>query len=704
MIAIKNDGRRVPLDLTQIRKQTIPATEGLENVSYEELEQDLDIMMRDEIETKEIASSLINIARNKIDLDCPDWTYVAGRLELYQLYHSIKRVHNVKGKGDVYEKVTLKDHLKYAVSNDLYSDFVSKYTKKEIKKLGKLIDAKYDKLMNTMAVDTYIKRYAATNNDVIFELPQHMFMSVAMYLAQNEEDKVYWATKFFDITRKFEAVMATPTNSNGRLKGGSTISCLLGHVPDSIEGIYEALKEVAKGSQIGSGWGIDYTNVRSKGSWIDGVKGIAGGKIPFVKNYNDTAVAVDQRGVRPGAFAIYVSVWDIDIFDFLDGKKANGDDRSKFVDIFTAVNMDNVFIERDKSGGTYTLFDPYDVKDLLKLHGAAFKKRYEEYEADFLANPENYNDFTEVIQAKDLMRKITISYNTEGQPFIHYIDNTNANHKYEKEFGMIRILNLCTEIAQPTDEKHTAVCNLGSLNLARVNTEAEIIRVTRILHRALDNSIDITLYPSEKSRLTQVERRSIGIGGLGEAEFLATNGIVFSSPEHNEVVGNIYRIIKETTDTMSKELAMEKGSCAIPGERNAYKMATAPNSTSGIFASTTNSHEATFDKIWTEENGQSSIVITAPNITADSYQFYVGAYDVDPFAALVSTRAKYEHIDMAISHNFFLRPEGLKASTIRKLIWSASDLGLPSSYYLRSKPPVAGQAKENEISCFGCNN
>jgi len=572
---------------------------------------------------------------------------------------------------------------------------------------------------------------------------------------------------------------------------------------------------------------------------------------------------------RPGAFAVYISDWDIDILDFLDSKKKNGDDRRRLHGLFIAVNTSTLFIDRDENEENWTLFDPYDVPNLLKddAYGDKFKEYYEEYEEEFKNDPSRFNENTEVIPAKDLMRKIAMSYGTEGMPFQHFIDNTNNKHK-RKELGKIRASNLCftgdtkiavadgrnnmtikelaeeskgkntfkvysakeldnvrktkawltvksdavafktgtkniitiklenkdefrctkdhelalvsggyikaedsigkslksfynhttseqgikvidiidnseiedvydltvpdtnnfyiltskedetdmvsqgvlvhncTEILQGLNEDDTIVCNLGSINLARVNTEEDLTRVTKLAIRALDNSIDLTKYPTEKAKKTQTDRRTIGLGALGEAEMLVNKKIIYGSEEHKVLIDEVYGIIEDVSEETSKELAKEKGSCIIDGVRNAYLRATAPNSTSAIFASTTNSMEAVFDLVWIEENNNVDIKMTAPNIQSDNFNYYVSAYDVDPFTAIDLTAIRYKHVDQGLSHNIFLRPEGLKLSTIRKLIRYACRKGLGTLYYFRTKAPTnKGITKqENKIACVGCAN
>jgi len=704
MQVIKRNGEKSDLDISQIRKQTIPACSGLKHVDYTELEISLGILLRDNITTKEIQNNLIQSAVNKIDIAHPDYTFVAARLSLYDLYHNIKRYYNVSGSGDVYKKVTLGVYLNKMVELDQLSGFYAKYTEEEINELDNYIDAKNDLLLTYLAVDTLKGRYLLKDKDsVIVELPQHLHMRLAMFLAQDEIDKLNWAKVFYRELSELNFINATPVNSNGGRKNGSTISCLIATVGDSLDSIMDVAKEVSIGSKLGSGWGIDWSRVRAQGGAIAGRRGVAGGKIPFLKIYNDIAVAVDQLMVRPGAFAVNIEVWDLEIFDFINMSKKNTDERRKAADLFTAVSVNDLFMRREESGGTYTLFDPYDVRDLTELYGEEFEAAYIKHEIEFSKHPEKYNPNTRTIPAVDIMRALVISYNQEGSPWWFFKDTVNTANQH-KELGIIRSSNLCMEILQPTDDEHTAVCNLGSINLAKINTTEDLKRVTRVAMRIMDNSIDLTSYPSEKAKRTQLERRSTGLGMLGEAEYLANNKITYGSDEHIEVIDAIYETVANEAYAYSQELAKEKGSCIIDGIRNAYRLAVAPNVTSSLLAGTTSSGEAVFDKEWIEENMLGSFAVTAPNINPDNYPYYIGAYDVDQFKLIDVTAVKTKHVDMGISMSMFLRPEGLKAKTIRDLLRHAWKKKVKTVYYLRSKPPAKNTIKTTDMKCIGCDN
>jgi len=703
MYVVKRDGSSQKLNISQIRKQTIPACTGLRNVSYEELELRSQLLFYDGIETSEIQETLIKTALNLVDVDKPDWIYVAARLKLYDLYHNIKRNYNREGSGDVYKKITLKDYINF--NKHLLSDWTDKYSEEEIEYLNSKIVGERDNLFTYLAVDSLINRSLLKDKGKVLELPQHMYMAISMFLMQDEDrdKRIQLVEDLYEAASRLWIVFSTPILSNGRKKDGGTISCLLASLPDNLEGIFEGFKEIALGSKIGSGWGIDIARIRALNSWIRNYPRVAGGKVPWMKILNDISIAVDQLGSRPGAFCVFDVIWDCDIYDFLDTRRLSGEDRRICRDLFLGVVVDDVFMEREGNNEEYTLFDPYDVPELTELYGEEFKKKYEEYEREFEKNPSRFNPNTRKIKARDLMKKLVAMYNDEGMPFWLFKDNANRQHEHP-ELGIIRSSNLCQEVLQPTDENHTAVCNLSSINIAKLD-EYDLEKVISLTLRYLDNSIDLTVYPSEKSEKTQKERRSTGIGFVGEAEYIANKQIMYASEEHMEWIESFYSKAREYVDKANRNLAEERGSCpAVKGVRCAYTMAIAPNSNSGIIACTTNNVEPVYDKVWIEENLLGAFKVTAPNINPDNFYYYVNPYEIEQTKLIDCTAIRQKYIDMGISHNLYFDPTKITGKTIRDTIRHAWKKGLKTLYYLRSKPPRNDEIREEEIACIGCAN
>ncbi|MCW9068057.1 MAG: ribonucleoside-diphosphate reductase subunit alpha, partial [Sulfurimonas sp.] len=594
---IKRNGRTETLDITKIQKYTSAAVKGLDNVSQSELEVDAQIHFRDGITSKEIQETLIKTAVDKIDIDAPNWTFVASRLFLFNMYH---QVNGFTGYGSLEEYF-----VRGEKEGRLLLGLKEMY---DLDKLEKHIKPERDMLFNYLGVKTLYDRYLIKDSKANpIELPQHMFMAIAMFLAQREENKHEWAVKFYDMISQFEVMLATPTLSNARTTRHQLSSCYIGSTPDNIEGIFDSYQEMAMLSKFGGGIGWDWTNVRSMGSFIDGHKNAAGGTVPFLKITNDIAIAVDQLGTRKGAIAVYLEPWHIDVNDFLDLKKNSGEERRRAHDLFPSMWLNDLFMQRVEEDGIWTLFDPYDVRELTTLYGEEFNKRYKELEED-------ESIVKEKIKAKNLWKKILTSYFETGSPFLCFKDNANRANP-NSHAGTIRSSNLCTEIFQNTNPNHykikfifengesisyeeeeiikvdsgiekpakkvtaldsiggmpiyvvekekingdTAVCNLASVNLSRINTKEDIDRIVPVAVRCLDNVIDLNFYPVEKVKRTNMKSRSIGLGVMGEAQMLAEQGIAWGSQEHFDKIDEIMEAVSYNTISASSDLAAEKG-------------------------------------------------------------------------------------------------------------------------------------------------
>jgi len=601
---VKRSGRVETLDITKIQKNTSASVVGLNGVSQSELEVDANLQFQDMMSSENIQQTLIKTAVDKIDIDKPDWTFVASRLFLYDLYHKAGR--NVGGvKGNSYAHLS-----KYFEHGEKEGRILLGLKDKfDLDELNDYIVPERDLQFNYLGIRTLYDRYLLKNQEgQPIELPQQLFMGVAMFLAQNEFDCQTWAKKFYDILSKFEVMAATPTLSNARTPRHQLSSCYIGSSPDNIEGIFDVYKEMALLSKFGGGIGWDWSQVRGMGSYIDGHKHAAGGIVPFLKIANDVAIAVDQLGTRKGAIAVYIEPWHIDVRDFLDLKKNSGEERRRAHDLFPALWLNDLFMERVAADATWTLFDPYEVRELTDMYGKEFESRYLELEAgtDDIAR--------EVISAKGLWKEILRSYFETGNPFLTFKDTANKSNP-NKHAGVIRSSNLCTEIFQNTSPNHykikftfsdmsvevyeeeemltigngttkpakkitaldslndkqiwmvdkeltdgdTAVCNLASINLSKVHTNEDLARIVPTAIRMLDNVIDLNFYPLAKVKKTNEKSRSIGLGVMGEAQMLAEEKIVWGSSEHFFKIDEVMESVSYYAIKSSSDLAIEKG-------------------------------------------------------------------------------------------------------------------------------------------------
>ncbi len=782
----KRSGRIEPLDITKIQKYTGEAVEGLKNVSQSELELDAKIQFRDKITTKEIQQTLISTAVDKIDVDRPDWTFVAARLFLYDLYHKVSRFTGYMSLKEYFERGEKEGRIVLGLKE-----------KYDLEDLDKYIKPQRDLQFSYLGVRTLYDRYLLKDkkgNPI--ELPQHMFMAIAMFLAQNEFNPQDWAKKFYDLISKFEVMLATPTLSNARTPRHQLSSCYIGSTPDNIEGIFDGYKEMALLSKFGGGIGWDWSKVRGLGSSIDGHKNAAGGIVPFLKIANDVAIAVDQLGTRKGAIAVYVEPWHIDILDFLDLKKNSGEERRRAHDLFPALWINDIFMKRVEEDGIWTLFDPLDTPDLPSLYGEEFEKRFLEYESD-------ESIIKERINAKELWKKILLSYFETGNPFLCFKDSANATNPNSHK-GVIRSSNLCTEIFQNTDpnyyeikltfedgstlmldeeedvavdagvvkkakkvtaldsingkqvyivekEKHdgkTAVCNLASVNLSKVNTKEDIERIMPVAVRMLDNVIDLNFYPLDKVKKTNAKSRSIGLGVMGEAQMLAEQKIEWGSDEHLMKIDEVMEMISYNVIKASSNLALEKGSypdfegsnwskgifpidvaneeakrlvdrgglfgytynwqklkekVKKDGMRNGYLMAIAPTSSISILVGTTQAIEPVYKRKWFEENLSGMIPVVAPKLDAENWQYYIPAYDLDQRMLIKAGAVRQKWIDQGQSLNIFLTLDKASGKYLNDIYMLGWKLGLKSTYYLRSQSPDSeSSVADRSMECLSC--
>ena len=410
--------------------------------------------------------------------------------------------------------------------------------------------------------------------------------------------------------------------------------------------------------------------------------------------------------VRPGAFNIALETWHLDILDFIDLKKNGGEDKRRAKELFVTASCSDEFMRRVTNNEDWTLFDPYDTKELTELYGERFETAYLKYEDAFKNNIDYFTNKPVVINAKDLWKKIQASFFATGMPFIIFKDNANNALRPPKEFGLIRTPNLCVEYLSPIKDKEVVLCNLASFNASKVNTREDLERVIPIVVRMLDNVIDVTSYPIPNSEETQKLRRSIGLGLVGEAELIASKHIMYGSEEHLDFIDEFYGMFEEISDQASRDLAKERGPWREGEEfRNYHRRCLAPTSSISILLDTTNTFEAVFDKVWKEENKLGLFKQVAPRLTVDNYSYYPTAYEVDQHAAVRATARRQKYIDMGISHVTYFMPDKVNGKFVFDTYILAWRLGMKTVYYTRTKTLKEIETtnnNKNEIACFQC--
>ncbi len=548
---------------------------------------------QDDISEEQASKKLIQMALENVDIDAPDWTFVAAAELLQSMYREAQHNRGYSGTayGSFYHLLTqlskVQDGQRYPVYKP---ELLQAYTKTEIEELGSVIDPEKDKLFSYIGIYLLNDRYLArpTKNKV-YELPQERFMIIAMEIMRNEPKEVrldlvkeaYWAMSNLYMT------VATPTLSNAGKTHGQLSSCFIDAVEDSIDGIYLSNYDAAKVSKYGGGVGLYVGKIRSLGSDIRGFSGNSSGTTPWIRLFNQTAVSVDQLGQRKGAIAIYLDAWHKDIMSFLDLKTQNGDDRLKAHDIFTGVCIPDLFMEAVRDRKDWYLFDPHTVKQNLGFSledfydeekgAGSFRKHYT-LAVNAAENGQLPSYGFEKVKAIDIMKGIMISQLEEGTPYMFYRDEVNRKNP-NRHKGMIYCSNLCTEIAQNlsptslTEEYETengdivivrksgdfVVCNLSSINLPRAVSDHVLERLIPIQVRMLDNVIDVNNLPVKQAKISNQRYRAIGLGTFGWAHLLANKHIYWESEEAVELAHALYETIAYLTIKASAELAKEKG-------------------------------------------------------------------------------------------------------------------------------------------------
>lgn len=730
MEIIKRNGKKEELIFAKLKRVIDFACKKQGNCDSLELETALLPYFKNNITTKEIQKTLIQVAVEKTSVQEPNWQYVAAKLLTYDLYKeaALNRNYSHFGYGDFYSLLSMLTEKK------LYGSYILEhYTEQEVKELGDYICPERDYLFSYIGLKTLVDRYMLKGLDgEILELPQELFMGVAMHLAMKEPKKIEWAKQFYDVLSKLEVTVATPTLANARKPHHQLSSCFIDTVPDNLWGIYHVDQSFAQVSKHGGGMGIYVGKIRSKGSSIRDYKGIAGGVVPWIKNYNNTALAVDQLGVRAGAVAIYLDVWHKDILDFLNLKTNNGDDRMKAHDIFPGVCIPDLFMKTLQERGTWHLFDPHEIR---KVKGYSIEDywglEWEEKYWDCVNDP---NLSSETVPAMDIMKRILSSAFETGTPFIFYRDTVNRLNP-NKDKGMIYCSNLCTEICQNmspakiiseefeengtiTTRVHSGdfvVCNLSSLNLGKIHTQEEIARVVPIQMRMMDNTIDLNKYPIPQAEITSKKYRAVGLGTSGYHQMLANLKISWESERHLEYADQLYEWINYYAIQSSMELAKERGAystfsgsdwetgeyfkqrgyhhthwlrlkedVAKFGVRNAWMIAIAPTASTSLIAGSTAGIDPIYRKFFIEEKKNSFIPQTAPQLNEETWWYYKEAHHIDQRWSIKAAGKRQHHIDQSQSFNIYITPD-ISAKEFLHLYMLAWEKGLKTIYYCRNK-------------------
>ena len=691
--------------------------------------------LKEDMDADERLDALTKAAVELTSQEAPRWENIAARVLSFSAHRTLASAEAARGIHCFYDK------LRYLTDQGLYGEYVlASYTREEIEEATGLMDTERDDLFTYSGLDLLLKRYVICSHaHEPLESPQEMFLGIALHLAMLEKsDRMGWVRRFYDMLSTLSVTMATPTLANARKPYHQLSSCFIDTVPDSLEGIYRSVDNFAKVSKYGGGMGMYLGKVRAKGGSIRGFEGAAGGVVRWIRVINDTAVAVDQLGVRAGAVAVYLDAWHRDLPEFLQLRTNNGDDRMKAHDVFPAVCYPDLFwklAEKDLDA-PWHLMCPHDI---LTTKGYALEDYYgEEWERRYLDCVADPRIPKRTVTVKDIVRLVLKSAVETGTPFTFMRDAVNRANP-NPHAGMIYCSNLCTEIAQNmspiesvstevrTDDGDTVVvtttqpgdfvvCNLASLSLGHIPVEddAALSEVVHTAVRALDNVIDLNFYALPYAKVTNRRYRSIGLGVSGYHHMLAKRHIRWESEEHLAFADDVFGRINRHAIEASAELAAERGSydlfegsdwqtgayfdkrgyegsawdgvreAAARGMRNAYLLAVAPTSSTSIIAGTTAGLDPVMRRFFLEEKKGSMLPRVAPELSPETYWYYKPAHLVDQTWSVRAAGVRQRHVDQAQSVNLYITNDFTMRQVLALYLEAWRD-GVKTLYYVRSK-------------------
>lgn len=734
---IRRDGSPTSLNIGKIRAVVDWACEGKE-VNSIALEAGLTTRLRDGITTREIQDNLINCALEMCSPEEPDWRYVAGRLHIWSLWKD-----TLVSRG--YQYGNYDKTVKTKVESGQYDERILTYSPEELREAGSWINPDWDTDYDYAGAVLLTSRYLLRD-----ELPQEALLTCSLLLAsvENPENRLYWARKFYEAIARRKISLATPILANLRVPNGSLTSCFILSIDDSLESIFGELTNAARISKNGGGIGVNVSRIRATGSWVMGKANASGGVIPWIKLLNDTAIAVNQGGRRAGAVTVGVDVWHLDVPEFLEMQTENGDQRRKAYDIFPQLVIPDEFMRRVVSKSDWTLVDPYEIREklgieLAELWGEEFDRAYKLVEENLDKRITLYKR----VNARELFKTMMRSQVETGMPYLAFKDTINRANP-NKHDGYIPGVNLCTESFSNVTPNQTAhCCNLVSLNLANLDRE-EIEVNSRIAVRILDNTIEITFPPFENAKAHNDQYRTIGVGCMGLADWLAKRQLSYDNLTE---IGHLFEEIGYWCTYASMDLAKDRGAYeAFPGSewsrgkligakpvewflenarekerwvtlaadiqrygiRNSHITAIAPNTSSSLVQGCTASVLPVYSRFFYDKWAKGTVPIAPPFIN-DAFWYYPENKNLDQKKVVKAIATMQEWIDTGISMEFLFNlnegvyyPEqpnrALTAKDIFDTLILAWESGCKAIYYIRTVQK--DNFKESDDACSSCAN
>ena len=655
MLVIKRDGRKESVKFDKITARIEKLSYGLntEFVKTIEIAKKVIDGLYDGVSTQEL-DELASETAATLTTKHPDFATLAARI-------AVSNLHKTTSKSFSSTMKRLYTYISPKTGEN--ASLLSKEVYGIINKNAALLDSSiiYDRdfSYDYFGFKTLEKSYLLRLDGKVVERPQHMLMRVAIGIHMDDMDKVL---ETYTLLSEKWFTHATPTLFNAGTPKPQLSSCfLLTMKDDSIDGIYDTLKQCAKISQSAGGIGLSIHNIRATGSYIKGTNGVSNGIIPMLRNFDMTARYVDQGGgKRKGSFAIYIEPWHSDIFEFLQLKKNHGKEELRARDLFYAMWIPDLFMKRVESNSDWSLFSPDEAKDLHESYGEEFEKLYEKYENEGTAR--------KTVKAQDLWFEILESQIETGNPYILYKDACNIKSN-QKNLGTIKSSNLCTEIVEYTSPDEVAVCNLASIALNKFVKDdltydhEKLYEITKVITRNLNKVIDVNYYPVEEARNSNMRHRPIGIGVQGLADTFILMRQAFDSPEAKKLNEEIFETIYFGAMEASMEIAKEEGP---------YKTYEGSPVSKGIFqfdmwgvTPTSKRWDWTKLKREVKKNGVRNSLLLAPMPTASTSQILGNNECFEPYTSNIYTRR-------VLSGEFIVVNKHLLKDLIKLKLWNDS--------------------------------
>lgn len=755
---IKRDSSSQGFDFSKIETTVSKAAEGF-CLDLAPLYEKFNEFVKEGASTREIINYLTLTALSLTSIDNPDWKNAAGRLKLFELYKqtAINRRINHSGKSLYHD---FYGTLRNLINNGVYTPVLfEKYSETELRQAGDFINPDFDLVYDYAGINLLIKRYLCEYDDKIVELPQEMFMAIALLIEQNapQDRRLALVKDTYEKLADRKISLGTPLLMNLRRPNGNLSSCFITVMDDSRDSIFYVIDQISAISKFGGGVGCNLSRVRCKGARIKGIKNSSGGVIPWIRIINDTAVAVNQQGKRKGAVTVSLDMWHLDIEDFLELRTENGDQRMKAYDIFPQVVVPDLFMKKVESNEKWLLVDPHEVrckygKEIANLWG----KEFEELYAQLLLDAEfGKLEMFKFVAAKELLKRVMKSQIETGMPYIAFKDTLNRFNP-NKHDGIIVGTNLCTEshsnvrptkfspkrfegnkIISEAEEGLVHVCNLVSINLANIDSDEELDGICQTSVRILDNAIDLTEVPILEGSLHNQRYRTIGIGAMGLADHLAKRNIPYIASA--DYVDDLFEKIAIYNIRASINAAKEKGAFGAYkgsdwdkgiifgkrqlefqdsaykdswnqifaglsqyGIRNSQLSAIAPNTSSSLIQGCTASVLPIYSKFFVETHGKGSIPNCPPYIK-DKFWFYQENKNISQKTVIDIMSRINKWIDTGISIELMYNlNRNIKAVDIYETIMDAWKKDLKTLYYTRTIQKDGSSVEKTEcVSCAG---